>query len=191
MNSDSQENETNQTTPQTSSKVDEKLSDFLDVGSIDQEIIKSEGADNTKELAEIKPVDEPTQDELDAEKDFELARNNIRRLVMRAETSLEDLGRLSEELENPRAYEVLGKFFEQVISANERLIDIHEKKQKMKLDKQKQSSKMNESKQPTATNSGMVVNSDNVVFVGTPDQLGEHLKNSNKTNKKNADDDES
>lgn len=195
MNSDSQETKRSKTTPQTSSsssdptsKVDEKLSDLLDIGSIDREIIEQEESNN--ELAEKPAEKEPTKDERDAEKDFEFIRGNMRRLIQTGEASLQDLGRLAEELENPRAYEVLGKFYEQMISANERLASLHEKKQKMKLDKEKQSSQSSVSEQSGPTNSGMVVNSDNVVFVGTPDQLGEHLKNSQKS-KKVSDDDES
>ena len=98
-----------------------------------------------------------SDDEVDA--DSALARKNIKSLLGKGETAIDNLMLVAQESEHPRAYEVLGNFIKTLSDLNKDLLDIQKKKQELRPQDIKQS-----------------INVEKAVFVGSTAELLKQIR---------------
>lgn len=115
----------------------------------------------TKELTRIEELPKPTQ----IEEDFNLVRENMKRLTVMTEETLEDAMRLAKETEAPRVYEVVGQIAKTLADMNQQLLESHKKKK----DIEKKDT-------PRDSLGGGSINVEKGVFVGTSADLQKMLK---------------
>lgn len=125
-------------------KLNEKLSEVLDVEPINYQ---------TTEIVEVKT---PVED------DAEFARTNIRELISKGNTAIDNLLLVANQSEHPRAYEVAAGLIKNLADLNKDLLEIQ--KRKRDLD-------------PTQTKNNSTTNIDKAVFVGSTTELVKFLKN--------------
>ena len=100
-------------------KLNDNLSQIFDV-----EPIKIEQT-NT-EIVEVE-TNIISEDEL--ESDFGIARNNIKNLLSKGDSAIDNLIKVAEESEHPRAYEVVATLMKTMADLNKDLLDLRKKKQ--------------------------------------------------------------
>jgi hypothetical protein len=125
-------------------KLNEKLSEVLDVEPINYEV---------SEIVEVKT---PVED------DAEFARQNIRTLIEKGNTAMDNLLLVANASEHPRAYEVAAGLIKNLADLNKDLLEIQ--KRKKDLD-------------PTQAKNNGTTNIDKAVFVGSTTELVKFLKN--------------
>lgn len=62
-----------------------------------------------------------------AKQDFELARANIHTMIMNGQDAMEKLAQIADSSQHPRAFEVLAKLMDTMLSANKDLMTLQEK----------------------------------------------------------------
>ena len=124
-------------------KLNRTLSDVLDVEPINYQ---------TTEIVEVKT---PVED------DAEFARTNIRDLISKGNSAIDNLLLVANASEHPRAYEVAAGLIKNLADLNKDLLEIQ--KRKRDLD-------------PTHSK-GNTTNIDKAVFVGSTTELVKFLKN--------------
>lgn len=102
--------------------------------------------------------------------DAEAVRDTLYNLLKKGEEAFEDLKRIAVAEESPRSFEVLNSMLGQLSDIAVKLMDVHEKKNRIK----KASASDSETK---AINNGTVNN--NTVFVGTTADLQQMIKRIN------------
>ena len=138
-------------------KVNEKLSEVLDIEPIEYSITEPV-------VQETKPVVETTNN--DVVDDTEFARKNIKELIAKGTTAMDNLLQIANASEHPRAFEVAAGLIKNIADMNKDLLELQ--KRKRDLDPNKDALKNN-------NNSG--VNVSNAVFVGNTTELMKLLKN--------------
>ena len=134
-------------------KLNETLSEALDIEPIEFEIVE--------------PVVQPTTEVVVSttgnivDEDAEFARNNIRGLIGKANTALDNLLNVANASEHPRAYEVAAGLIKNLADLNKDLLDIQKKKRDLL---------------PQEASSVKSVNVDKAVFVGSTAELVKLLK---------------
>lgn len=111
----------------------------------------------------------PKVDDVSVETDAALASKNLKKLIELGQDAAERAATVAEESESPRAYEVLSTLLKTMSDMNIQLLDIHEKKKKIKTNVDQNQS------------SGGTVNNTSV-FVGTTAGLMELLDQHRKGN---------
>jgi len=124
-------------------KLNQTLSEVLDVEPIKYET----------EVVEVKT---PVED------DAEFARTNIRELISKGNSAVDNLLLVANASEHPRAYEVAAGLIKNLADLNKDLLEIQ--KRKRDLD-------------PTQSKSNSTTNIDKAVFVGSTTELVKFLKN--------------
>ena len=124
-------------------KLNQTLSEVLDVEPIKYET----------EIVEVKT---PVED------DAEFARTNIRDLIQKGNSAVDNLLLVATASEHPRAYEVAAGLIKNLADLNKDLLEIQ--KRKRDLD-------------PTQSKSNSTTNIDKAVFVGSTTELVKFLKN--------------
>lgn len=129
--------------------------------------------DNLSEIFDIEPLKiEPTNNEIvevetniiiedELESDFGIARNNIKNLLSKGDGAIDNLLKVAEESEHPRAYEVVATLMKTMADLNKDLLDLRKKKQDLS------------GKKSVETNN---TNIDKAVFVGSTTDLIKLLK---------------
>ena len=125
-------------------KLNQTLSEVLDVEPIDYK---------TTEIVEVKT---PVED------DAEFARTNIRDLISKGNSAIDNLLLVANASEHPRAYEVAAGLIKNLADLNKDLLEIQ--KRKRDLD-------------PTQSKGNSTTNIDKAVFVGSTTELVKFLKN--------------
>ena len=125
-------------------KLNQTLSEVLDVEPIDYQ---------TTESVEVKS---PVED------DAEFARTNIRDLISKGNSAIDNLLQVATASEHPRAYEVAAGLIKNLGDLNKDLLEIQ--KRKRDLD-------------PTQSKNNSTTNIDKAVFVGSTTELVKFLKN--------------
>ena len=133
-------------------KINEKLSEILDVEPI--QVVESEIVPST-EIVEAVPVVNVV------ETDTDFARQNIRGLIDKGATAIEELAVVARDSQHPRAYEVMAGMLKNLTDMNKDLLDLQKKKQELTGVKE------------TASKD---VNIDKAVFVGSTAELMKLLK---------------
>ena len=98
--------------------------------------------------------------EIDQEDDYQLARQTMRKLLMKGETTLDDLIELSKNSEHPRTYEVAGKFMKTMSDVSKDLLNLQKQVKELKADDPQQK----------------IGTQNNVVFAGSTAELFKALK---------------
>lgn len=132
-------------------KIDKNLSEIFDIEPIVPKVeeIKTEIVEVEQESASDLTVD------------LNLARTNIKSLLNKGDTAIDNLLKVAEASEHPRAYEVAATFIKTLADLNKDLIDIQKKKKDLTGEKPVDSS----------------INIDKAVFVGSTTDLIKNLKN--------------
>ena len=125
-------------------KLNQTLSEVLDVEPIDYQ---------TTEIVQVKT---PVED------DAEFARTNIRELISKGNSAIDNLLLVATASEHPRAYEVAAGLIKNLADLNKDLLEIQ--KRKKDLD-------------PTQAKNSGTTNIDKAVFVGSTTELVKFLKN--------------
>ena len=125
-------------------KLNQTLSEVLDVEPIDYQ---------TTKIVEVKS---PVED------DAEFARTNIRDLISKGNSAIDNLLQVANASEHPRAYEVAAGLIKNLADLNKDLLEI----QKRKRDSD-----------PTQSKGNSTTNIDKAVFVGSTTELVKFLKN--------------
>jgi hypothetical protein len=98
--------------------------------------------------------------EIDQENDYQLARQTMRKLLMKGETTLDDLIELSKNSEHPRTYEVAGQFMKTMSDVSKDLLNLQKQVKELKADDPQQK----------------IGTQNNVVFAGSTAELFKALK---------------
>jgi len=98
--------------------------------------------------------------EIDQEDDYQLARQTMRKLLMKGETTLDDLIELSKNSEHPRTYEVAGQFMKTMSDVSKDLLNLQKQVKELKADDMQQK----------------IGTQNNVVFAGSTAELFKALK---------------
>jgi hypothetical protein len=118
------------------------------------------------EVLDVEPIDYPTTEIVKAktpsEDDADFARTNIRDLISKGNTAIDNLLQVATASEHPRAYEVAAGLIKNLADLNKDLLEIQ--KRKRDLD-------------PTQSKSNSTTNIDKAVFVGSTTELVKFLKN--------------
>lgn len=125
-------------------KLNQKLSEVLDVEPIEY---------HNTEIIEVKT---PVED------DAEFARQNIRTLIEKGNSAMDNLLLVANASEHPRAYEVAAGLIKNLADLNKDLLEIQ--KRKKDLD-------------PSQARNNGTTNIDKAVFVGSTTELVKFLKN--------------
>ena len=95
---------------------------------------------NLSEIFDIEPIREEPKSELvveevetgsDLDSDLKLARSNIRELLQKSDGAIDNLLKVAEESEHPRAYEVAATLIKTMADLNKDLIDIQKKRKEL------------------------------------------------------------
>jgi hypothetical protein len=133
------------------SKLNDNLSDILDV----EPISESEIIDDEKNLP-IKVSSNVIED------DTNFARTNIKAIIEKSNTALDDILKVAKESEHPRAYEVAANFLKTVSDMNKDLLELQ--KTKKSLEPKSESTKN--------------INVDKAVFIGSTAELLKQIRES-------------
>jgi N-formylglutamate amidohydrolase len=126
---------------------------------------------NLSEIFDIEPIHEEPKSELvveevetgsDLDSDLKLARSNIRELLQKSDGAIDNLLKVAEESEHPRAYEVAATLIKTMADLNKDLIDIQKKRKELT------------GVSPKENNS---ISVDKAVFVGSTTDLIKMIKN--------------
>lgn len=98
--------------------------------------------------------------EVDQEDDYQLARQTMRKLLMKGETTLDELIELSKNSEHPRTYEVAGQFMKTMSDVSKDLLNLQKQVKELKADEISQK----------------IGTQNNVVFAGSTADLFKALK---------------
>lgn len=82
-----------------------------------------------REITNKKVEDLNEDEEAKRLKDFEIARINIKTLLVKGEEALDGILDLAQSGEHPRAYEVAGQIIKTLVDANKDLMSLHKKKE--------------------------------------------------------------
>lgn len=134
-------------------KLNDKLSEALDIEPIEFEVIEPV-VENTTAV-----VQHTTNDVVS--EDAEFARNNIRGLIGKANTALDNLLNVATASEHPRAYEVAAGLIKNLADLNKDLLEIQKKRKDLS---------------PQEASTVKNVNVDKAVFVGSTAELVKLLK---------------
>jgi hypothetical protein len=115
--------------------------------------------DKSMELTTI-PEAMNSNKEIDQEDDYQLARQTMRKLLMKGETTLDDLIELSKNSEHPRTYEVAGQFMKTMSDVSKDLLNLQKQVKELKADDIQQK----------------IGTQNNVVFAGSTAELFKALK---------------
>lgn len=138
-------------------KLNEKLSEALDIEPIEFEVIEPVVENTTPVVVETTTTSLSVVDE-----DTEFARKNIRDLISKGNTAMDNLLQIASASEHPRAFEVASGLIKNLADLNKDLLEIQKKKRDL-LPKESNSSVNN-------------VNVDKAVFVGNTTELIKLLK---------------
>jgi len=116
---------------------------------------------------EVVEYKEPTEENSQLDDDIDSVRSNLYSLLEKGESALEDLTEIAKAEESPRAFEVLNSMLNTMSDISMKLIEIEERKAKLKKIKNENSN---------ASDSPTTVNNNSVVFVGTTQELQEQIK---------------
>jgi hypothetical protein len=135
------------------SKTNDKLSEIFDVEPLPEpEVLPA-----IRQTTEVVPVEGQTEVDADAA----IARQNIKTLIDKGSSAIDNLLLVAQESEHPRAYEVAATFLKTLGDLNKDLLDIQKKKQDL---------------QPKDAQSSGAINVEKAVFVGSTAELLKQIR---------------
>lgn len=136
-------------------KLNEKLSEVLDIEPID----------TPQQEYAVQPAQQETDNVI--EDDAAFARTNLRTLIQKGTTAMDELLTVAKASEHPRAYEVAAGLIKNLADLNKDLLDIQKKKKELNA------------KEKSGNNGNGGVNVDKAVFIGSTGDLIKLLKSDN------------
>ena len=95
--------------------------------------------ENNKEILNTSEVLPATiNGEGDKDTDFQYARENMYHIIERGRDAMDELLEIAKAEESPRAFEVFGQLLKNMTDSQEKLIELHQKKQRMESDGDRQ-----------------------------------------------------
>jgi len=104
----------------------EKHLDLVEQFPLEPEVL------NTSEVLPI-PISEEEKDT-----DFRYARENMYHIIERGRDAMDELLEIAKAEESPRAFEVFGQLLKNMTDTQEKLMELHQKKQKLENDGERQ-----------------------------------------------------
>lgn len=132
-------------------KINEKLSEIFDVDPI-----------NLNPQESSLPSTEVVETNNPVESDTDFARSNIKELIKKGTSAVDEILQVAKHSEHPRAYEVAGALIKSMADLNKDLLELQKRKKELQV-----SSKASDSKD---------VNIDKAVFVGSTAELMKLIK---------------
>ena len=87
----------------------------------------------------VQVLDTPVTNNDDNENnDFKYARENLYHIIERGRDAMDELLEIAKAEESPRAFEVFGQLLKNMTDSQEKLMELHQKKQKLKNDGERQ-----------------------------------------------------
>ena len=87
----------------------------------------------------VQVLDAPVVNNNDNENnDFKYARENLYHIIERGRDAMDELLEIAKAEESPRAFEVFGQLLKNMTDSQEKLMELHQKKQKLKNDGERQ-----------------------------------------------------
>jgi hypothetical protein len=126
----------------------QNLNDIFDINAQDE-----------TEALPMVPESMNANKEIDQEDDYQLARQTMRKLLMKGDTTLDELIELSKNSEHPRTYEVAGQFMKTMSEVSKDLLNLQKQVKDLKSEEQQKIGTQN-----------------NVVFAGSTAELFKALK---------------
>ena len=84
-----------------------------------------------------------TSDDKQVEADLKYVRDNLYDLISSGHSAIDQMMSIADQSQHPRAYEVLSNMIRQMVETNKDLLDIHEKKKKIRSQEEQKSSTVN------------------------------------------------
>ena len=95
------------------------------------------GEDPPKNKVQV--LDAPVVNNNDNENnDFQYARENLYHIIERGRDAMDELLEIAKAEESPRAFEVFGQLLKNMTDSQEKLMELHQKKQKLENDGERQ-----------------------------------------------------
>ena len=95
--------------------------------------------ENNKEILNTSEVLPATiNGEGDKDTDFQYARENMYHIIERGRDAMDELLEIAKAEESPRAFEVFGQLLKNMTDSQEKLMQLHQRKQKMESDGERQ-----------------------------------------------------
>ena len=95
--------------------------------------------ENNKEILNTSEVLPATiNGEGDKDTDFQYARENMYLIIERGRDAMDELLEIAKAEESPRAFEVFGQLLKNMTDSQEKLMELHQRKQKMESDGERQ-----------------------------------------------------
>lgn len=135
------------------SKLNDTLSEVLDVEPIPEENTAITVVEETSVVLSDSVV----------ETDTEFARTNIRSLVTKGNTAIDEILKVAEASEHPRAYEVAAGFIKTISDLNKDLLQLQKTKKEL---------------EPKQADGPKSINVDKAVFIGSTADLLKQIKES-------------
>jgi hypothetical protein len=135
-------------------KMNEKLSEIFDVDPI---ILNTQ--------TDIVAVAEVSSEINPVESDTEFARTNIKDLIRKGTSAVDEILQVAKHSEHPRAYEVAGALIKSMADLNKDLLELQKRKKELQISGKESGSKD--------------VNIDKAVFVGSTAELMKLIKKEN------------
>ncbi len=144
--------------------VEQRIEKHLDLGENDSHYTKNEiKVLNTE--GSIVPAVNGSADNKD--NDFQYARENLYDIIEKGRDAMEELLEIAKAEESPRAFEVFGQLLKNMTDAQEKLMELHRKKNQIENDKERQ-------------DIGRAQNVTNALFVGSTAELLKLVKQENR-----------
>ena len=86
----------------------------------------------------VLPAAVTTTSEEEKDKDFRYARENMYHIIERGRDAMDELLEIAKAEESPRAFEVFGQLLKNMTDTQEKLMELHQKKQKLENDGERQ-----------------------------------------------------
>ena len=103
----------------------DKISEILDLEPIEPESTNLPTVyHENKQKSEDKQVDS----------DLKFVRDNLYDLITSGHSAIDQMMSIADQSQHPRAYEVLANMIKTMVETNKDLLDMHEKKKKLKVD---------------------------------------------------------
>jgi hypothetical protein len=119
---------------------------------------------NLTPIQEILPAENIIQKSVGSSSDFDYARGNMLNILEKGNEAVDDMLSVAQQMQHPRAYEVLATLIKTLSDTNKDLMDLHKKKKELEMS--------DDSQGPKTIN--------NNLFVGSTTELQKLLKNNGK-----------
>lgn len=106
----------------------DKISEILDLEPIEPA---------SSSLPTVYHENKQTSEDKQVDSDLKFVRDNLYDLITSGHSAIDQMMSIADQSQHPRAYEVLANMIKTMVETNKDLLDMHEKKKKLKADDKK------------------------------------------------------